>query len=139
MMKSIILVTITTLFVVGCKTSKIAMPIIKDMDQIINVMPYVQKKIKTEFDLKKINLYVHNSDEIRAIIYDEDFIATSLASNSDSACHRLANKIMIHCQERDSSFLGKYHEIVITLAKNGNHLIKGSTIDINHRYTVDRK
>jgi uncharacterized protein YajQ (UPF0234 family) len=137
-MKSIILLTIIILTMVSCITSKISIHIIKDMDQIINVMSYVQKKIKTEFDLKKINITVHNSDEIRVMIYDKDFVATSSVLNSDSICHAIANRVLILCKERDSSFLKKYQGIVITLAQNGNHLIRGSTIDINNRYTINR-
>jgi hypothetical protein len=120
----------------SCSTSRIETPLISDMAQILHVVPYVQKKIKSECGLKKFDLFIYNNNKIRAMVYDEDFVSRGLTSDTDSVCNVLAKKIKIHFEERDSSFLSKYDELVVTLCKSGDHLIKGSTIDINRSYKL---
>ncbi|MDZ4757101.1 MAG: hypothetical protein SGJ10_03045 [Bacteroidota bacterium] len=106
------------------------------MKQIKQVMPYVQNKIKTEYRLKKFNLYVYNSVNIRAMIADEDFIFNCSTVNCDSVCKVLAQKIKEYSKEKSENFIDGYNEIVITLARKGDHIIKGSTIDTNYKYKI---
>lgn len=107
-----------------------------NMKQIMQVMPYVQNKIKTEYRFKKFKLYVYNSDNIRAMIYDEDFIFNCSTVSCDSVCKVLAIKIKDYSKEKSENFIGGYNEIVITLARRGDHIIKGSTIDTDYKYKI---
>lgn len=99
-------------------------------------MPYVQKKIKKEYGLNKFNIYVYNSVNIRAIITDENLIQNCSKINCDSFCKDVAIKIKNYSNEKSGDFINNYREIVITLSRNGNQYIKGSTIVTNYKFKI---
>jgi hypothetical protein len=135
-MKSLVYLMIFGFFILSCHSQKTRMPMPNNMKQIMQVMPYVQNKIKTEYRFKKFKLYVYNSDNIRAMIYDEDFIFNCSTVSCDSVCKVLAIKIKDYSKEKSENFIGGYNEIVITLARRGDHIIKGSTIDTDYKYKI---
>jgi len=135
-LKNIFLLLILSSSILSCKTRNSQLSTLSNMKQIRRVMPYVQNKIKKEFKLNKFNIYVYNGVNIRAMITDENFSTYCRKVNCDSVCKVIALKIKNYSKESSKNFINGYNEIVITLSKNGDHYIKGSTIDTNYKFKI---
>jgi hypothetical protein len=134
--KSTFFVFLISCLFFSCKNKIHGFKLPKNMKEIKKVMPYVQDKVMSEYSLSKLNLYVHNYNDIRAMVYDENFIRKCSTLNCDSVCKVLAHKIKEYSKEKSNNFIDGYNEIIITLATSGDHLIKGSTIDTDYKFKI---
>jgi hypothetical protein len=108
----------------------------KNMAELSVIIPYITDKLYDDYALKNVKITVHNTNDIRVIILDEKFINKYLSVNSDSACSILAKKIKTYSKEKSKNFIDNYDEMIIILAKDGSHIIKGSTIDTTFKYFI---
>jgi hypothetical protein len=126
------------LFFVTVSQGQIDLPRPKNLSQIKVVIPYLQNKISLEYYLKSVIITVHNANDIRVIIKDANFIENCSSTNCDSVCLIMAKKIKQYSKEKSDNFIDSYKDIVIILAKNGDHIIKGSTIDTKYIYSINK-
>ena len=129
---------LTFVFFINISQAQIDLPMPKNVNEVKVVIPYLQNKISLEYNLKSISITVHNTTDLRVIIKDEKFISNCSSANCDSVCLIMAKKIKLYSKDKSKTFIDNYNDIIIILSKNGDHIIKGSTIDTKYTNPINK-